>query len=124
MAYGFLKLLGLGQSVSGTIIETKSFFIDIAPACSGIATLKVLFFSGAIAAYLCQGSKWRKSIVWISTIPLSVLLNMLRIVSVGIIGNAFSQELAISYFHQVSGMAFFGIGLLLLYGEATLLKRV
>jgi exosortase len=123
MAYGGLKALGLGLSVSGTLIETKGFSIDVAPACSGIATLKVLFFSGAVAAYLYQGGRWRKSILWAGTVPLAVLLNTLRIVSVGIIGNAFSQELAVSFFHQVSGMVFFGIGLLLLYGEAALLKR-
>lgn len=124
MAFGGLKMMGLAVSVSGTLIETKGFFIDVAPACSGIATLKVLFFSGMIAAYLHQGSRWRKSLLWMSTIPLAVLLNMLRVISVGIVGNVFSQELAVSYFHQVSGMVFFGIGLLLLYVEATLLKRL
>ena len=123
MAFGSLKMLGLGVSVSGTFIETKNFFIDIAPACSGIAALKVLFFTGAIAAYLHQGSRWRKSLLWVSTVPLAVVLNMLRIVSVGIVGNVFGREIAVSFFHQVSGMMFFGIGLLLLYIEALLLKK-
>jgi exosortase len=124
MAYGGLKMMGLGMSISGTSIETKGFLIDVAPACSGMTILKVLFFSGAIGAYLYQGSPLRKSLLWMSTVPLAVLLNMIRIVSVGIVGNAFSQEFAVSFFHQVSGMVFFGIGLLLLYGEALLLKRV
>lgn len=123
MAFGGLKILGLGVSVSGTLIETKGFFIDVAPACSGIATLKVLFFSGAIAAYLYRGNIIRKGVLWMSTVPLAVLSNMLRIVSVGIVGNVFSEELAVSFFHEASGMIFFGIGLLLLYGEAALFKK-
>ena len=124
MAFGILKLMGLGLSVSGTLIETKGFFINVAPACSGIATLKVLFFTGAIAAYLYQGNSWEKSFLWMSTVPLAVFLNMFRIFSVGIVGNILSPEFAASFFHQASGMLFFGIGLLLLYGEAGLLKRV
>ena len=123
MAFGGLKMLGLGVSVSGTLILTKGFSIDVAPACSGIATLKVLFFAGAIAAYLLQESGWKKSVLWLSTVPLTVLLNMLRIVSVGIVGNAVSPEFAVSFFHQASGMIFFGVGLLLLYGEAALLRK-
>jgi exosortase len=123
MAFVSLKMLGLGVSVSGTFIETKNFSIDVAPACSGIATLKVLFFTGAIAAYLHRGSRWRKGLLWMSTVPLAVILNMLRVVSVGIVGNAFGREIAVSFFHLASGMMFFGVGLLLLYGEAMLLKK-
>jgi exosortase/archaeosortase family protein len=123
MAYGGLKFLGLGLSVSGTLIETKAFPIDVAPACSGMTTLKVLFFTGAIGAYLYEGNRWRKSFLWASTVPLAVLLNMLRIVAVGLLGTVFSPELAVSFFHQASGLLFFGIGLLLLYGEAQLLKK-
>ena len=123
MAFGGLKVLGLAVSISGTLIETKDISIDVAPACSGLTILKILFFTGAIAAYLLRGSKWRKGFLWASTVPLAVLLNTLRIVSVGVAGNFFGQELAASFFHQVSGLLFFGVGLLLLYGEAALLKQ-
>jgi exosortase len=123
MAFGGLKILGLSVSISGTYIETKKILIDVAPACSGLTILKVLFFTGAITAYLFQGSKRRKGLLWASAVPLAVLLNALRIVSVGVVGNFLGQETAISFFHQVSGLLFFGVGLLLLYGEAALLKR-
>lgn len=123
MAFGGLKILGLSISISGTFIETKKILIDVAPACSGLTTLKVLFFIGAIAAYLFQGSKRRKGLLWASTIPLAVLLNTLRIVSVGVVGNFFGHDTAILFFHQISGILFFGVGLLLLYWEAALLKR-
>jgi exosortase len=123
MAYGGLKIMGLGVSISGTLIETKRFSIDVVPACSGLTTLKILFFSGAIGAYLYQGSKWRKGSLWASTVPLAVILNTLRIVSVGLAGHFFGQAVAVSFFHGVSGLLCFGAGLLLLYGEAALLKR-
>jgi exosortase len=123
MAFGCLKVLGLGLSISGTLVKTKNFWIDIAPACSGLTNLKVLFLSGVVAAYLYQGSRWRKALLLMSTVPLAIFLNMCRIVSVGIIGNAFSPELAVSFFHQASGMVFFGLGLLCLYLAAELLKK-
>lgn len=123
MAYAGLKVLGLAVSISGTLIETKKFSIDVAPACSGLTILKVLFFTGAIAAYLYPGSNWSKGILWGGTIPLAVLLNMFRIISVGLVGNFFGRAFAISFFHEASGLLFFSVGLLLLYGEASLLKR-
>lgn len=123
MAYAGLKALGLAVSISGTLIETKRFSIDVAPACSGLTTLKILFFTGAIGAYLHQGSKWGKGVLWASTVPMAVLLNMFRIISVGLVGNFFGQAFAVSFFHEASGLLFFGVGLLLLYGESALLKR-
>lgn len=124
MAFGGLKMVGLAVSISGTLIDTKAFSIDVAPACSGMTILKVLFFAGAIGGYIHKGNRWQKSILWASTVPLAVLLNMLRIISMGLIGNAFSPELAASFFHEVSGLLFFGVGLLSLYWESALMKRL
>ena len=43
--FGF-KAVGLDASISGTFIYTGRFLIDIAPACSGLNMLNILFFFG------------------------------------------------------------------------------
>jgi exosortase len=122
MAFGCLKIVGIANSVSGTIIETGRFSIDVASGCSGLTILKVLFFAGAIAAYFCEASFKRKCLLWASTIPLAVLLNMLRIVSAGLFGYLVN-ETYVSLFHDISGLLFYGIGLLFLYWETALLEK-
>jgi exosortase len=123
MAFWCLKILGIANSISGTIIETGRFSIDVASGCSGLIMLKVLFFAGAIAAYLCEASFQRKCLLWASTIPLAMLLNMLRIVSAGLFGYLVN-ETYVSLFHDISGLLFYGIGLLFLYWETALLEKV
>ncbi len=124
MAFGGLKTIGLDASISGTIINTGRFLIDVAPACSGLAMLNVLFFFGAIGAYLYPGKTRHKLLLWASTVPLAVLLNMCRIISVGLIGHFHSAAAAAAFFHHLSGLVFFGLAMLLLYGETSLLKRI
>jgi exosortase len=123
LAFGGLAALGMGASISGTVIDTGRFAIDVAPACSGLTTLNVLFFVGAVAAYHLPANPGRKCLLWASTVPLAVLLNTLRVVTVGVIGHFFGAEPASAFFHQISGLLLFGIGLLLLYGESGLLKK-
>lgn len=123
MAFGGLKAMGLDASLSGTFIYTGRFLIDVAPACSGLNMLNVLFFFGAIGAYLYQGKPQYRFVLWGSTVPLAVLLNMYRIVSVGLIGHFLNADRADLFYHDVSGLLFFGLAMLVLYGEAALLKR-
>jgi hypothetical protein len=48
----------------------------------------------------------------------------MRIASVGVAGYFGGEAVALSFFHQVSGLLSFGLALLMLFGEAVLLKRI
>jgi len=124
MAFAGLKAVGLGAGIWGTAIDTGRFVIDVVPACSGLTLLKVLFFFGAMGAYLYPGKYGYKVAFWASTIPLAVVLNAGRIASVGLIGHWAGADIAGTFFHQGSGLLFFGLALMALYGEAGLLKRL
>jgi exosortase len=124
MAFYGLKALGMNASISGTLIHTGKFLIQVVPECSGLTMLKVLFFFGALGAYLYPGKMPYKWILWVSIIPLAVCLNMCRILSVGIIGHFMNANAAILFFHQVSGLLLFGLAMLFLYGESAFFKRI
>ncbi len=121
-AYVALRLLGIGASLSGCLIDTGRLCLNVVPGCSGLTALKVLFFVGAVAAYLHPGGWSRKALLWMSAIPLAMGMNMLRIVSVGLVGHFLGPALATAFFHEISGPLFFGMALLLMYGLAAVLK--
>jgi hypothetical protein len=43
---------GKDAAISGTLIYTGRFLVDIAPACSGLTIMNVLLFMGAVGAHM------------------------------------------------------------------------
>jgi exosortase len=122
MSYLFFKIIGMEAAVSGTYLFTGRFLVDIAPACSGLTIMNVLLFIGVIGVYLYQGSIRSKIFILISIIPIAILSNTIRIISTGLLGHFQSEETALNFYHNLSGMIVFGIAMLVLYGEGMILK--
>lgn len=124
VVYFLFKCMGMDASISGTLLYTGQFLVDIAPACSGLTIMNVLLFMGAIGAYLYNGRKSKGVIIFLSVIPLSIILNTIRIFITGLAGHFINQETALSFYHDISGMFIFGLALLFLYCEACLFNRM
>lgn len=122
MSYLFFKTIDMDAAVSGTYLFTGRFLVDIAPACSGLTIMNVLLFIGAIGVYLYRGLIRNKVLILISIIPITILSNTIRIISTGLLGHFQSEETALSFYHNLSGMIVFGIAMLVLYGESMILK--
>jgi exosortase len=120
-AFLLFKYMGMEDAaISGTLLFTGRFLIDIAPACSGLTIMNVLLFMGAIGAYLYNGSNTKGLVIFLSVIPLSIFLNTIRIIITGLAGHYWGEETAFNFFHNISGMLVFGLALLFLYFEASL----
>jgi exosortase/archaeosortase family protein len=74
-----------------------------------------LFTIGIIFAYILEGSNLMKATVIISTIPLALAGNILRITSILIVANKYGQEAAINYFHDFSSLLLFSVALIGLF---------
>jgi exosortase len=124
VAYLVFKCMGMEAAISGTLLYTGRFLVDIAPACSGLTIMNVLLFMGATASYLYDGKKSKGFLIFFSVIPLSVFLNTIRILITGLTGHFFGEETAMSFYHYISGMILFGLALLSLYWESCIFKRM
>ncbi|NLD35711.1 MAG: exosortase/archaeosortase family protein [Desulfatiglans sp.] len=124
VAYFLYKCMGMDAAVSGTLLYTGQFLVDIAPACSGLTILNVLLFMGAIGAYLYNGRKSKGVMIFVSVIPLSIFLNTIRIYFTGLAGHFINEETAMSFYHDISGMLIFGLAMLILYFEACIFNRM
>jgi exosortase len=124
VSYLFYILMGMDAAISGTLLYTGRFLVDIAPSCSGITILNVLFFTGAIGAFLYKGKKSKGILIFISVIPISIILNTIRIIITGLTGHFLGEGYAFRFYHDISGMFIFGIAILFLYWEACLFNRM
>jgi EpsI family protein len=70
---------------------------------------------GVIFVYFSEKSRWKQIALVVSTIPIAILTNALRIAGTGFLAQKFSLQLADSFFHSFSGWLLFLFALVLLF---------
>jgi EpsI family protein len=123
MATWLLNGLGFEIQRSGTAIFSQApggeFNVDVADPCSGIRSLFAMMAISAGYAYLGQKTLFRKWALFACSLPIAMIGNMLRIMSICMAATWFGQDVAMGYYHDYSGYVIFlaGIGLLIALGE-------
>lgn len=110
MAHHGSSLFGVETYVKGTVVlpiqgEWKP--LSIAHGCSGIRSLMALFMITAIWAYIAKIALWKKAVLFLSAIPLAIIGNSLRIISIFVIAEYGDADWAINTWHDWSGLLFF-----------------
>jgi exosortase/archaeosortase family protein len=95
----------------------------VADACSGLRYLFPLMTLGFIAAYLFNAPLWQRAIIFLSTIPLTVGMNSLRIGIIGVTVNFWGIQMAEGFLHFFEGWIIFMACMTLLLAEMWLLLR-
>jgi exosortase len=114
-AANLANLIGIPTVRDGLILTIPAGAFEVGVECSGINSLISLFTIGIIFAYVLEGSNLMKATVIISTIPLALAGNILRITLILIIASMYGQEAAINYFHDFSSLLLFSIALIGLF---------
>lgn len=91
---GALRLAGLPVEVQGGTLFSPTFALTVIPACSG---LEIWFF--IVAAMLAFPSSWRAKLLGMGGALLAMLaLNILRIVSLFLVGQFRPQDFDMAHF--------------------------
>jgi len=95
LAAGFCKgVLNLSLIREGTVVfhalpgGVRGFEFEVAPACSGIRSLTVVLLLTLVFGYLRFESSWRRMALVLAAVPLAVLANVVRLVTVFTVGEA------------------------------------
>ncbi len=120
---GILNGLGIEAERSGSAIYSTAaggFNFDVADPCSGIRSLLAMTALTAVYAYLTQKTLLKKWILFLCAIPLAIIGNMARIATIGLVAQAFGDQLALTLYHDYSGYVVFGvaIGFMVAIGSA------
>lgn len=124
LGVAMLQLWGMSAFREGNVIDLGFTKLQVVDACSGIRYLVPLIAMAVLLAYYYQAATWKRLLVVLSAIPISVVTNGLRIASVGLLYPVFGAKVAEGFFHDFSGWFIFMFSLGLLLGEIWLLRRL
>jgi exosortase len=108
-------LIGIPTLREGLILKTSAGFFEVGIECSGINSLISLFTVGIIFAFILEGNSLMKATIALSTIPLAMMGNIMRITSVLAVAGKFGQETAMNYYHDLSSLLLFSVALVGLF---------
>jgi exosortase len=116
-----LNALTLHSTRIGTLIQMDSYKLSVELPCSGFKTLVSLLTFTAAFAYLTDAANWKRWTLFMTTIPLSLVINALRITLIGIVGELVSSKAAAT-FHDYSGFIVLILAFTFLFNFAKILR--
>ena len=124
LGVGLIRLFGISVFLEGNVIDLGSYKLQVVEACSGLRYLFPLMVLGCLAAYFFQGAWWKRLFIVVSTVPLTIAINSLRIGIIGVTVEHWGTEMAEGLLHDLEGGFMFLVCLALLIGEMALLARL
>lgn len=124
-AVKILNLFGMEVVQQGTAIHSvKGTFepLDVADPCSGIRSLIALMALTAVYGYVTMDRAWKKWLLFACAIPLAVLGNLARIVTIAFVAQGFGQEVVLPLYHDYSGYIVFSLAILCMLAISTLMN--
>jgi len=119
-----MRLYGMSVHREGNIIDLAFTKLQVVEACSGLRSLMSLAVLGLLMAYFLRDRLWKRGLLVLTVIPLSVLANSIRLAVTGILHKSYGSEIAEGFFHGFSGWVIFCFAFIVLAGEAWALTKI
>jgi exosortase D (VPLPA-CTERM-specific) len=120
----FLDLAGITAFVEGNVIDLGVTQLQVVDACSGLRYVLPLLALGTLFAYFFEKSRWKQTVLVLSTIPIAILNNGIRIGATGILTEKYGPQVAEGFFHGFSGWLIFLFAFAALFAFHFVLKRL
>jgi exosortase D (VPLPA-CTERM-specific) len=120
---GVLRGVGISVFLEGNVIDLGVYKLQVVEACSGLRYLYPLLSIGFLMAYMYQAPLWRRVALFLTAIPVTVLMNSLRIAAVGVLVQRWGTGMADGFMHYFEGWIIFIACLMMLLAEVWLFER-
>jgi exosortase D (VPLPA-CTERM-specific) len=119
-----LHLTGMSAYREGNVIDLGFTQLQVVDACSGLRYVIPLMILGLLLAYFFRAAFWKRAFVFLSTIPLAIVTNSMRVAITGVLYRVWGQEAAEGFFHGFSAWFIFIFSLAVLLLEMLILRKV
>ena len=103
------KLSGVPVFRQGFTFALPSVTINIAHECSGIRSTLALFITSLLVGYVFLRSKWRRGILALSVVPVAIIKNGVRIVTLSLLAAYVDRGFLTGSLHHRYGGALFSV---------------
>ena len=118
----FIRFCNIPVFLEGNMIDLGNYRLQVVEACSGLNYLFPLMSLSFIAAYLYQVTLWKRILLFLTSIPITIMMNSFRIGVVGILVEYFGTSMAEGFIHDFEGWVVFMGCLFVLMTEMWLLS--
>jgi exosortase D (VPLPA-CTERM-specific) len=119
-----IRAFDISVNLQGNVIDLGIYQLQVVEACSGLRYLFPLMSFGYLCAFLFKGKFWMRAIIFLSTIPITVLMNSFRIGVIGVLVEYWGIEQAEGFLHDFEGWIIFVGCLGILYIEMRILAKL
>jgi len=119
-----IRAFGISVSLEGNVIDLGSMKLQVVDACSGLRYLFPLMAFGFITALFYKAELWKRVAIFISTIPITIIMNSFRIGMIGVTVDFWGPSMAEGFLHDFEGWVVFMACTAILFVEMWLLTRV
>ena len=120
----FLDALAVPVFQDGNVIDLGGYKLQVVEACSGLRYLFPLLSFGYLMGYLLSDKLWKRAVLFLSAIPITIFMNSLRIAVIGITVNLWGEGMAEGFIHEFEGWVVFLLCVLILLAEVILLLQI
>jgi exosortase D (VPLPA-CTERM-specific) len=124
LGVAFIQLFGLPAYREGNIIDLGFTQLQVVDACSGLHSLISLVVLCLLLVYFFKDHIWKRGVLLVSSIPLAIFTNSMRIAMTGILYKYFGAGVAEGFFHGFSGWLIFVICIPVLLIEMKILEKL
>jgi exosortase len=117
-----VEALGVEVTTTGAEIALEDAAFTVGLPCSGMRSLVALLAVAAVLTYLARGSWIKRTILFVSAVPLAIFTNILRISALLLIADRWGQDAATGLTHDLMSPAAFVLAVVLLIVESLLLR--
>jgi exosortase D (VPLPA-CTERM-specific) len=119
-----LQALNVPVFQDGNIIDLGLYKLQVAEACNGLRYLFPLMSLGFLVAFHLFRTPWRRALLFLSTLPIAIVTNGVRLTATGLLANQFGLDAVQGTLHEMEGFFVFAVCLALLALVAFLLARL
>jgi exosortase D (VPLPA-CTERM-specific) len=119
-----IRWFGISVYLEGNVIDLGTYKLQVVEACSGLRYLFPLASLSFLAAYLYREKFWKRAVVFLSSIPITVLMNSFRIGVIGILVEYGGPKQAEGFLHYFEGWVVFMACIAILVLEMAVLARI
>jgi exosortase D (VPLPA-CTERM-specific) len=119
-----VHLYGMSGYREGNVIDLGFTQLQVVEACSGLRYLIPIIVLSLLLAYFFKAHMWKRIVLFLSSIPVAIVMNSLRIALTGILYSVWGAKVAEGFFHGFSGWLIFLLALTFLLIEMFILSKV
>ena len=120
----FIRFCDISVYLEGNVIDLGHYQLQVVDACSGLRYLFPFMSLSFLCAYVYKAAFWKRSLIFLSSLPITIFMNSFRIGVIGVLVEYFGQSAAEGFIHYFEGWVIFMVCLAILLLEMRVLAQI